>query len=119
MVLDTSADDKRLITAVLPSTSGGARVSEAGQRVIEAAISHQDAQQQQPSRFGAMYQVHVRSASEAGGTVARVLGSAIEGAVVIFMGADECVCAELMKALCLLPPPAARASNCIRFDHLP
>lgn len=99
LVFDTFAGDKRLVTAILQSPDGGEHVSEVGQHVLDFAGSYHQAQQGQGAVDRVVYRVPVLAASTARSRVLSAFTAASDGDLVFFFGANDSVCAALVKAL--------------------
>lgn len=95
LVLDTSFNGKRLTTAVAVSQDLGEHLSQAGQQVVRLALIHHQAQH----HAGAVHRVQVLAAEAARERVRQVLEAVAAGDLVCFFGADDAVCAALMRAL--------------------
>ena len=98
LVMDTFADGRHFVTAIVESPDGGQSVSELGQQVLDAAALYHQAQQHQAV---GVHRVQVLAATVARQKVLHVLQAAVveEHSLVIFFGATDSVCAALMRAL--------------------
>lgn len=96
LVMDTFANDRRFVTAIVESPDGGKSVSQLGQQVLDVAARYHQAQQHQAV---GVHLVSVLAAQTVRERVVKALKTADAGALVVFFGASDSICAGLMRAL--------------------
>lgn len=95
LVMDTSIEGKTFVTAIVQSRDGGQHLTEIGQGTVDMAGAHHQAYQ----NGGATHLVQVMARAVVRRRVADALTGAKTGSLVIFFGASDDICADLMKAL--------------------
>lgn len=96
LVMDTFAGQRHFVTAIVQSPDGGQRLSELGQQVLDAALGYHETQQHQGI---GVHHVPVLAQSTARQRALQVLSQAEDHALVVFFGANDAICAQLMRVL--------------------